>query len=66
MQARHRMQHATQYHTAKLEKAPGMPVSPEDRQQFLPYFFPSSFLIVLPYQVKPKRKMNTNSFFKTH
>jgi hypothetical protein len=24
IQARHRMQHASKYHTAKLEKAPGM------------------------------------------
>ena len=36
---RQRMQHARQYHTAKLEKAPGMPVSPKDRHQSLPYFF---------------------------
>ena len=56
------MQHARQYHTAKLEKAPGMPVLPEDRHQSLPSFFPSSFLIVLPCQVKPTRKMNKNHF----
>ena len=52
------MQHARQYHTTKLEKAPEMPVSPEDRHQSLPYIFPSSFLIVFPCQVKPTRKMN--------
>jgi hypothetical protein len=64
IQARHRMQHAIQYHTAKLEKAPGMPVSLEDRHQSLPYFFPSSLLFLLPCQVKPTRKMNKIRFSK--
>ena len=36
IQARHCMQHARKYHTAKLEKAPVMPVPPEDRHRFLP------------------------------
>ena len=66
LQARHRMQHARQYHTAKLEKAPVMPISSEERHQSLPYFYPSSFLIVLPCQVKPTRKMNKNSLFRIH
>ena len=39
----HYTQHARQYHTAKLEKARGIPVSPEDRHQSLPYF---SFLFL--------------------
>ena len=60
------MQHARQYHTAKLEKAPGMPVSLEDRHQSLPYLFPSCFLVLLPYQFKPTRKMNKNLLFRTH
>ena len=51
------MQHARQYHTTKLEKAPGMPVSPEDRHQSLPYF---SFLflncIALPSQTQKKNE----------
>ena len=64
MQARHCMQHARQYHTAKLEKTPRMPVSPEDRHQSLPYFFPSYFFIVLPCQVKPTRKMNKKIVFQ--
>ena len=66
IQVRHRMQHARQYHTAKLEKAPGMSVSPEDCHQSLPYCFPSSFLVVLPCQVKPIRKMNKDSLLRTH
>ena len=36
IQARQHMQHARHYHTSKLEKAPGMLVSPEDRHQSLP------------------------------
>ena len=60
------MQHARQYHTAKLEKAPGMPVSQEDHHQSLAYFLPSSFLIVFPCQDKPTRKMNKNALFRTH
>ena len=39
IQVRHHMQYAREYHTAKLEKAPGMLVSPEDRHKSLPYFF---------------------------
>ena len=44
IQVRHRMQHARQHHTAKLEKAPGMPVSSEDRHQSPPYFVSFLFL----------------------
>ena len=29
-------------------------------------FFPSHFLIILPCQVKPTRKINKNSLFRTH
>ena len=65
IQVRHCMQHARQYHTTKLEEAPVMPVSPEDRHQSLP-FFPSSYIILFPCHVKPTRKMNKNLLFRTH
>jgi len=60
------MQHATRYHTAKLEQALAvqgesvqMPVyvAAEDHHHRLPYSFPSSFFI-LPCQVKSTRKRN--------